>query len=231
MNRALQVVRIQTFTAQNGLTWPWVILATAFVINVALFSVIGDDIPGGPKTGALASIYLTAAAVGAVLVHQHLPFMLGFGVTRRTFFTATTVLTAAWSLGSGVVLYLLALIERATDGWGIRMSFFDLPFLARDNPPLQIIEYAVTLLALVFCGFTLGAIILRFGATGFWIFTVAAIVALGAAAILITWQRWWGALIGFFADQPTAVLLTVWPVAIAAVAAAGSWLIIRRVTP
>ena len=231
MNRALQVVRIQTFTAQNSLTWPWVILATAFAINIALFSVIGDDIPGGPKTGALASIYLTAAAVGAVLVNQGLPFMLGFGVTRRTFFTATAALSVAWSLASGVALYLLALVERATDGWGIRMSFFDLTFLARDNPLLQIIEYAVTLLALVFCGFALGAIVLRFGVTGFWIFNVTAIVVLGAAAVLITWQRWWGALIGFFADQPTPVLLTVWPAAIAAVAAAGTWLIIRRVTP
>lgn len=231
MNRALQVMRIQTFTPYNGLFWPWAIMASAFAVNVALFAAIGDTIPDGPKTGGLASIFITAIIVGAVLVTQHLPFMLGFGVTRRTFLRATSLLTLAWALASGIGLYLCALVERATDGWGIRMTFFDFAFLARDNPIIQILEYAVPLALMAFLGLLLGAVHLRFGTTGIMVMTIASMVVFGGLAILITWQRWWEDFFGWFADQPLPMLIVVWPAVLTAACAAGTYLAVRRATP
>src|SRR4051794_30455477 len=117
MNRTLSVARIQAFTRSNMLVWPWGILASALAVNIALFAAIGDTIPEGPKTGGLASIYITATFGAAGTILQHLPFALGLGVTRRTFYRATGLLLGAWALGSGVALYLLTLVERATVGW------------------------------------------------------------------------------------------------------------------
>jgi hypothetical protein len=228
MSRALQVVRIQLFSAYNGVFWPWAILASAFAVNLAVFASIGDEIPDGPVSGGLASIYVTAIIVGTGLVYQFLPFMIGFGVTRRTFFAATSLSSAAWALLTGIALYLLALIERATGGWGLRLRFFDLPFLARHNPLLHILEYVSTMALMVFLGFLLGAIALRWGSNGVMTLTVATIVVGGVVSVLITWQRGWDEFFGFFADQPVSILLTAWPAVLAALAAAGTYLAVRR---
>ncbi|MFC7481781.1 hypothetical protein ACFQX7_19440 [Luedemannella flava] len=95
---------------------------------------------------------------------------------------------------------------------------------------MQILEYAATLTAMVFLGFALGTVLLRWGASGFWIITLGATLVLGAIAVVITWQHWWDNIFGFFADQPVSVLLTVWPTAVAALAGGVTYLVLRRVS-
>jgi hypothetical protein len=230
MNRTLSVARIQTFTPWSMLVWPWGILASALTVNIALFASIGDTIPGGPKTGGLASIYVTATWVAAVTSLQHLPFALGFGVTRRTFHRATGLLAGAWALSSGIALYLLALVERATDGWGVRMAFFDLPFLARGNPLLQIVEYAVPLLMMTSLGLAIGLVQLRWGVNGVMVALVATIVLIGASAVVVSWARGWATVAAWLAAQSTVSLTVGWPALVTALAATFSYLVLRRAT-
>ena len=118
MNRVLPAARIQLVTWTALIGWPWGIMLSSFVINLALFSAIGDDIPDGRQTGGLASIYIVAMISAAQTITQFFPFSLGLGLTRRTFYAATTLLLVAEALLFGVLLYLCKLAEQATDGWG-----------------------------------------------------------------------------------------------------------------
>ncbi|WP_219905415.1 hypothetical protein [Actinopolyspora mortivallis] len=47
------------------------------------------------------------------------------------------------SLGYGVLLYLLSLLERITEEWGLRLRLFALPFLTQDSPIAQVLIYTV----------------------------------------------------------------------------------------
>ncbi len=84
MNRVLTAVRIQVVNWQT-IALPWGIMVTALLLNLAIFGSIGDDIPGGPKTGALISAYLVLLIQSGVSMTQQFPYTLGLGLTRRSF--------------------------------------------------------------------------------------------------------------------------------------------------
>jgi predicted lysophospholipase L1 biosynthesis ABC-type transport system permease subunit len=62
-------------------------------------------------------------------IGRSLPFGLTLGASRRSFYSGTALLGMALALVSGLVLTALQAIERATDGWGLSMHFFRVPYL------------------------------------------------------------------------------------------------------
>jgi hypothetical protein len=50
-------------------------------------------------------------------------------MTRRSFYAGTALLGVSMSLVSGLVIAGLQAIERATDGWGLSITFFRVPHL------------------------------------------------------------------------------------------------------
>jgi hypothetical protein len=229
MNDTISVARIQATTPWVTLIWPWGIMASALVVNIAIFAAIGDRIPGGPVTGGLASLYITAVFVAMALILQHLPFFLGFGVTRRTFHRGVTLVVAGWSLASGVLLYLLTLVEHATDGWGVRMTFFDLAFLS-DNPLVKIVEYALPLLLMAYIGLAWGVVHLRWGSNGTLTLVLVSMFAAGAAVVIISWLGSWSAVFGWLSRQPATAYLIGWPALLIAITATLTYLGLRRIT-
>jgi hypothetical protein len=229
MNDTISVARIQATTPWVTLVWPWGIMASALVVNIAIFAAIGDRIPNGPVTGGLASLYLTAVFVAMAIILQHLPFFLGFGVTRRTFHRATTLVVTGWALASGVLLYLLTLVEHATDGWGVKMAFFDLPFLS-DNPLVKIVEYAVPLLLMAYIGLAWGTVHLRWGSNGTWVLVLVSIFGTGAVAVLISWAGSWSELSNWLSRQPATTYLIGLPALFIAISATLTYLGLRRIT-
>jgi hypothetical protein len=231
MNRLLTAVRIQLVGWQM-IVMPCVILATTFLLNLAIFTLIGKDIPGGPKTGgALASAYLVLLIQSGVLMTQQFPYALGLSLTRRTFYAATALLLAAQALVYGVLFYLLKLVEDGTAGWGISMKFFGLPFLVQDNPVFQILIYAVPFLVLGFIGVFAGAVFKRWGLNAVFALGVVTAAVLGAVVTLVTWQRWWPAIGEWLVDQSPVSLFAGWPALLAVALAGAGYLTLRRATP
>jgi hypothetical protein len=231
MNRVLPATRIQLVIWPALVGWPWGIMASSFLINLAIFAAIGDQQPDGSQTGGLLSIYVVVMISASQSITQFFPFALGLSLTRRTFYAATTLLLVAESLLFGVLLYLCKLIEQATDGWGLSMRFFGLPFMDSDNPVSQILIYMVPFTVLGFIGIFAALVMKRWGINGLYVLGIATLFVVGLFVVLISWQRQWPAVGNWFADQSALSLFAGWPALLALVLAGVGLLTIRRATP
>ncbi|MEV0326232.1 ABC transporter permease [Micromonospora echinospora] len=228
MTRILDVARLHTVAWVNQIAWPWGIMASSLAINILIFASIDEAAPGKTSTGGLSSIYVVAAIGAAVSISQMFPFALGMSVTRRTFYLATTLVTIVQAVVYGVLLYLLNLVEGVTDGFGIQLHFFRVPYVDVSNGLLQVAVYAVPFLFLNFLAIFTAVWFVRFGTNGLFTVIVATILALGLLAALVTWQGWWGDIWHWLSTQHQASLLVGWPALVAAVAALGGLAGIRR---
>ncbi|WP_433528910.1 ABC transporter permease [Micromonospora sp. CA-263727] len=230
MNRALTVARLQFVAWPSVIGWPWGILTLSFLINLALFTAIGDtDVE--PTTGALASIYVVMFIACINTITQDFPFAIGLGISRRSFYLGNVLQFGVQAIAYAAVLYLLAVVEEATGGWGINLRFFGLPFLWVENPVLRFLGFALPFLLLGFIGIAIALVFKRWGVNGMLTLSTAALVVIGGSAVLATWRGWWPAIGGWFADQSGAALLVGWPALLTLPLAAVSYLVIRRATP
>ncbi|NUS92594.1 MAG: ABC transporter permease [Nocardia sp.] len=226
--RALDVSRIHTVAWPLLIAWPLAILTAAFAIPWVIFALI--DATDANTTGSIYSILGVTMAFYMSAMTQTFPFALGLGVTRRDFFNATVLIGAGQVAGISLLLWVLAVIEEHTDGWGVRMEMFGLPADFTDNRLTQLATYAA-FLGLVACvSLFLGAIYQRWRVSGLYTAGVIFLLAGGAAAILVTWQRWWPEVGSWFADTPRVVPMVVLPAVVALAALAGAWAAIRRAT-
>jgi len=127
------------------------------------------------------------------------------------------ILTALWAL------------EGATNGWGLQMHFFRVPWIL-DGPWYQVLVTNGVLLALVFLiGLWTGLIYRRFGLIGtlafFGLWTVLGV----GAVLLVTWRQWWPAVGSSQSDLDALAASGMLALAAAAVAG-GGYLTIRRIT-
>jgi hypothetical protein len=232
MNQVLPVVRLQLVNWRFGLGMPLGILTMVFALNLGLFGSMGDVIPpDGRMTGAIMSIYVVVGVGLLQTMTQTFPFALGMSVTRRAFLAGVALLAAAEALGFGALLLVLNLVERASGGWGLGLKFFALDFMTVDSPALQWLVFVVPFLVFAAVGVFTGVVFKRWGQPGVYGVVVAASVALGGLAVLITWRGGWPAVGGWFADQPVAALFAGYPLILVVLLGGASWLAIRRATP
>jgi hypothetical protein len=231
MNEVLQSVRFQLVNWKQRYFWPLAILLMVLLFNMLIFALLSNNAdPEDRITGALASIYITAAITYLVAFTQYFPFAVGLSVTRRAFYSAVVLLAVVEAFGYGALMVVLSLAEKATSGWAVQMRFFDLQFLETNNLLLQWLVYTGPFLALAALFALVGAIYKRWAQNGVWGITVVSTILIGGLVALLTWQNWWDELIGWFAGQPTLALFAGYPALLAALALGGGWLVIRRAT-
>jgi hypothetical protein len=224
------VLRVHTVAWPLLIAWPVAILATSFLISYTIYFLVENDQNEG-FTGSVFSVYGFVLAFYLQAMAQTFPFTLGMSVTRREFFSATALLALAQSVVFAATLYLLSVVEAATDGWGVWMRMFGLARYLTDNPLLQFLTIFSTLLLTTAIAMAAGAIYQRWRATGLLAAGVGVLGLGGLAAILITWARWWPAVGDWFADSPRALPLVALPLTATAIATAVAWLALRRATP
>jgi hypothetical protein len=231
MNRVLTAARLQLVHPLVILGMPWLIAFSSFGINWLIWRIAGLGDQPDAFTGGILALYITELIVLVQAVTQLLPFAMGLSLSRRTYWLGTALFAVALSLGSGVALTALGLIEDATGGWGAGLEFWVPPLLQADNVALQIAASAAPMLAFSFLGLGLGVVYKRWGNSGVWGLSLAAVLVLGGLAVLMTWQGWWLPIGSWVADQSFVTLAVGLPVALAAIAAALSFAGIRRVVP
>src|SRR6185437_13754926 len=84
----------------------------------------------------------------------------------RSFYSGTALLGMALALVSGLALTALQAIERATDGWGLSMHFFRVPYLLNGPWYATWLTSAVVLFALFVYGMWHGIVYSRGGPLG-----------------------------------------------------------------
>lgn len=230
MNRILTAARVHTIAPALSLMLPWAIMASSLVINILIWGVTDVAEQPGSGTGGLASLYITIAVVHIQAVSYLLPFAMSLSLTRRTFYLGTALFAAAQALAYGVVLYVLALLEGATNGWGFGLPFFK-GFWWVGNPVQQVLVFAVPLCVLSLLGMWIGVVYKRFGSVGLYALTTGTALTLGGLFTLITWQRAWDSVGSWFSDQALIGLFAGWPMLLGALFAMAGYIGIRRVVP
>lgn len=230
MSRVMNAARLHIVAPGYSLVVPWVIMASSLLINILIWAVADlGEVPDATTAG-LASLYVTLVFVYIQAVTSLLPFGMGLGLSRRTFFLGTGLFAVVQALAYGIALHVLLVIERATNGWGVNLTFFR-GFWEVGNPVSQVLVFAVPMAVTAFLGIALGVVYKRFGSLGMYVLTIGLILGLGVAAALITWQERWIAIGEWFGDQTTIGLAAGWPLLLGVLFAAAGYLGIRRVVP
>jgi hypothetical protein len=230
MTRIVTAARLQLVAWPAVLSWPWIILAISWVVNVAVFASMrysGADV-GDTVTGGLCSIYLVLVVAHLQSVTRGFPLALGLSLSRRSFYLGTMLFAAVQAGAYGAVIYLLRRGEDATDGWGLRLRYFGISFLRRDDPFTQWLVYTVPFLLVAALGLALGALVRRWGSNGVLTLCAALIGAGGAVGVLATLREWWPSIGRWFADQSAFSLFVGWPALLSVVIATAGYLVLRR---
>lgn len=96
---------------------------------------------------------------------------------------------------------------------------------------LQILVSAVPMLAFTFAGIGIGVVFKRWGPNGLWAHSILGVLLFGGLAVLITGLQAWDEVGSWLVDQSLVTLAIGLPLALAVVAAALSYVGIRRVVP
>ena len=125
MSRVLSAARLQLAHPLVVLGVPWMVVATSFAINVAIWGLADvAQQPDTAYTGGLASLYITVVVVFSQAMTQMFPFAMGLSLSRRTYYLGTAAAALVQSLSFGLALTALDAIEDLTNGWGVGLQFW-----------------------------------------------------------------------------------------------------------
>ncbi len=150
-------------------------------------------------------------------------------MSRRTYYLGTVLLVGALCVLYAAILTGLWALEGATNGWGLQLHYFRVPWIL-EGPWYQVLVTNGVLLVLLFLfGLWCGLIYRRFGLIGILVFLgLGSVLAVGAV-LLVTWRQWWPAVGGFLSDLNILAASGMLALVAAAIAG-GGYLTIRRIT-
>jgi hypothetical protein len=230
MDRVLTAARFHVMHPLVILGVPWLVALSSFVINLAVWGVFVGQEPGA-VTGGIASLYITVLVVFAQSVSQLLPFAMGLGVSRRTFYAGTAVVAGAQALAYGVVLSALTAVEDATGGWGLGLQFWSPGGVDVDNAALQVLVSGTPVLAAAALGVGSGVVLKRWGTTGVWATVIGSMLALAGLVAITTALDRWADIWSWTLDQSTVTLMVLVPTVVALAIGGLSFVGLRKVVP
>lgn len=229
MNQVGNVMKLHWVSTGSKVGWlvlPWAILFSSFLVNFALGLLTGNTI----QTGGLASIYIYMAVAGISILNATFPFSLGFSVPRKDYWLGTAAMFGIFSFGNSLGLYLLALIEKdVTNGWGVRLSFFQVSYFSAGSAIEQIITYFLVMLWLSFFGFMAGGIYQRFALYGIYGFFGVLSLIFTLISFFATYFSWWDEILNWFGSH-TAFTLSFWTLPQTAAFGLFTYWLLRRAT-
>jgi len=226
MNRITAVARTHLTDKFNWLALPWIVMSISFFINLVLGLFFVEE---AMYTGGISSIHIYMLVIGIISVTQTFSFAIGFSVKRADYFLGTAATIGAISLANAILLWLMGLIERSTDGWGVDLHFFHLPYMSDGTAIQQIWFQFSIMLCCFFIGFITPCIYRRFGRTGLFAFFIALIAVITVGSFLIGYYQKWAAFFEVLSGL-SATALAGWAFAAALLLALFSYLLLRRST-
>ena len=229
--------RLQFIVPSNFLIVPAVVFVLVWAVAIGITFTIHGLADGRVAAeepmygGASQAAVWTLGFMAAYTVTQTLPFAMALSFSRRTFVVGAYLAFAAVSVGVGAVYVLAAWIERVTGGFGIHAYQFDTPFMTASNGIAGAGVLAATLTFLVMVvTFCFSGVFRRLSLLGFWVFAVAMLAALAAAALLLVQNVGWSGIGEWFLAQ-TALTGSAYFLLVAVVASVFGYLVLRRATP
>jgi hypothetical protein len=207
---------------------PCGVTAFTFLVNLVLFA----NVPaprGGARTGAVLTIFLFFAILGAISAARPLSFGLALGLSRRSYYLGTILLVTGLAAAYALALALLQVAERATSGWWVAMHYFRVVWILDGPWYLTWLTSSILLVLLFVHGMWTGLVYRRWHLPGLTVFSAAQVTVLLAAVLAAAWTDSWLRIGRFFAGL-TVTGLTGLLAAITAMLILGGYATIRRVT-
>jgi hypothetical protein len=237
--RVWAVVKLNLANPWTAVILPWMILGFIFAANYSIWLIIYNALPiadradateGFSYSGASLYIFVYMLVVAVQAVNLTFPFALGYGVTRRDFYFGTAltfvILSAMYAIGMGI----LAVIEQATNGWGVNGRMFTAIYFG-DGPWFERIwVFFVVFLFFFFVGAAAGSIYVRWKSNGIVAFFAGLAVLLIGLAAIITFTESWPAFAEFFVRWGFLGSYT-WSVVPTVIAGIAGFFVLRRATP
>jgi hypothetical protein len=206
----------------------WLLVRTASPADPAS---VADVSEGLQYSGASMWTFVYMMVVAIMAMNLTFSFALGFGSTRRDFTLGTAVTFVGLSAGWALLYTGLAIVEKATNGWGLGGAMFNAFYFGLEEPwGVRLFNAFVAFLFFFAIGSVFGAIYVRYRARGLVLFfLVLALVLIGLVA-LATLTASWGAIgeffvaVGWFGGYALSLPLSL-------VAGLAGHLILRRATP
>ena len=228
MNTLVNVGRYHLIDRFTWLALPWGIMAFSFLVNIGVALAVPTS-SRGIYTGGLVSLYVFMLLCGSLSMTRSLPFGLMMGISRRTYYAGTALLVLTLGVVYGLGLTLLQAIERATNGWGLNLHYFRIPWIM-DGPWYETwLTSFVLLVAFVLYGMWYGLVFRRWSVPGLVTFVAAQIVVALLAVVAVSVTHSWSG-VGHFFTTVTALALTGVLAVVALAMGFGGLTTVRRVT-
>ena len=228
MNTLVNVGRYHLVDRFTWLALPWGIMAFSFLVNVGVALAVPTG-PHGIYTGGLVSLYIFMLICGSLSMTRALPFGLMMGISRRTYYAGTALLVLTLGVVYGLGLTLLQLIERATNGWGLNLHYFRIPWILNGPWYETWLTSFVLLVAFVLYGMWYGLVFRRWSVPGLVAFIAAQILVALLAVIAVSATGSWSG-VGHFFTTVTALAVTGVLAVVALAMGFGGLTTLRRVT-
>ena len=228
MNTLVNVGRYRLVDRFTWLALPWGIMAFSFLVNIG----VALSVPASPRgiyTGGLVSLYIFMLICGSLSMTRSLPFGLMMGISRRTYYAGTALLVLTLGVVYGLGLTLLQLIERATNGWGLNLHYFRIPWILNGPWYETWLTSFVLLVAFVLYGMWYGLVFRRWSLPGLVAFIAAQILVALLAVIAVSATDSWSG-VGHFFTTVTALAVTGALAVVALAMGFGGLTTLRRVT-
>jgi len=237
-HRMFNAARLHTANPWTTLLLPWIIYAAIFALTYVIWQIVITNVGGVENLppdafryngGAYwALVYMLIAAVQAM--NLTFRFALGMSLTRREYYLGTAGYFVFLALVYGTGMTLGAVVERATDGWGVGGAFFAAQLLY-EVPIGQVwILWIVQFLVFIFLGAAVATIYVRWGSTGITVFFIGLAALVVGALYLHAKYDASQPIQGWFATT-SLMEFAAWGVVFAAVCGVAGYLLLRRATP
>lgn len=227
MNTLVKVARYHLMDRLQYLILPVGITTFTFLVNLVIFQLIGAR--DNNYSGTLMTLFVFLFVSGVMSVTKSLPFGLTLGVSRRTYFIGTITLIVGLSILYSLGIVLMQALERATNGWGVLMHFFRVPWILDGAWYTTWLTSFVVLVLMFLYGMWFGLVYRRRAVLGSVLLAAGQVLVLLAAAVLITMTNSWPAVGEFFTTLSVLGFVGVLAL-LAAALGAGGFATMRRVT-
>lgn len=208
--------------------WAITVLVGLWVGRIAETRVAAED---PVYTGASQAALWCLVFMAAYAASHTFPFSMALSYSRRVFVIGAFLAFGLVSLVYGAAFASVAVLERATNGYGVYFYIFDLPYLTESSGILVSGAFAALLcLFLMMFGFFWSILYRRVTIAVLWTVILAVVVVLAAAVLLITQNGGWGTVWQWFTEQ-TALSLTAWLVVPTIGMTVLNYVVIRKATP
>lgn len=236
-SRVWAAFRMQFLVRHTFIYVPIMIFLGTWIAAIGVGALIEliNDFP----TSASAPVYggVSQASVWALLamaaysVSHTMPFAMALSFSRRAYVLGTLLAFVVVAAAYGLLYTGAALVESATNGFGIHHYHFALPFLIDNGgyPGAGFLAFAVVL-SFMLVGFLGASVYRRFSMLTFWAAGILALLSIAIILVLLSRLVGWDSMWQWLLQQST-LSFGGWLILVSAVIAAVSYTVLRKATP